>query len=75
MQDVGVGHRVSSAHHPHSNLWAEVAVRTIKGFAADCTGLGGTVDMDAFASAMLQYRNTPCIFLAVSPAQRGSSFW
>ena len=53
----GVRHRVSSAHHPHSNLWAEVAVRTIKRFAADCTGPGCTVDMDTFPAAMLQYRS------------------
>ena len=37
-----VWYRVSSANHPHSNLRAMLAVKTIKRFAADCTGPWGS---------------------------------
>ena len=29
LQDFGICHRVSSAYHPHSNLWAELGVKDV----------------------------------------------
>ena len=65
----GVKHQVSSAHQPHSNLWAEVADRTFKRALADCMWPGGRMETDSFTAAMLHYMNTPCRFLGVSPVQ------
>jgi len=36
---------------------------------ADCTGRDGSVDTDAVARAILQYRNTPISHINKSPAQ------
>ena len=44
----GVRHRVSSAYHPHSNLRAETAVRSMKRLIADNTGANGSIDTDLF---------------------------
>ena len=55
----GVRPRVSSAYHPHSNLRAETGVKTVKRLIASNTGVGGTLDTDAMAAALLTYRYTP----------------
>ena len=65
----GVRHRVSSAYNPHSNLRAETCVKTIKRLIASNTGVGGSLDTDALATAMLTYRNTPDRDTGLSPAQ------
>ena len=49
----GVRHRVSSTYHPHSNLRAETGVKTVKRLIASNTGVGGTLDTDAMAAALL----------------------
>ncbi len=65
----GVRHRVSSAYHPHSNLRAETAVKSMKRLIASNVGSGGSLDNDNFAEAILQYRNTPDRDTKFSPAQ------
>ena len=55
----GVNHRVSSAYHPHSNLRAETAVKTIKRLISDNIDRSGNLDNDSMAAALLSYRNTP----------------
>ena len=69
LQDWGVTHRISSAYHPHSNLRAETAVKFMKRLIAQNTGPRGSLDSDAFALPMLQYRNTPDRDTHRSPAQ------
>ena len=59
----GVQHRVSSAHHPHSNFWEEVAVRTINRFVANCTGL------EAW------WIQTPSLRLCCSTGTLPAGFW
>lgn len=65
----GVHHRVSSAYHPHSNLRAESAVKSMTQLIAENTGPGGTLDTDRFAIAMMTYRNTSDRDTMLSPAQ------
>ena len=56
LEDWGVNHRVSSVAFPHSNCRAEVGVKTIKRMITGNTGPNGSLDVDRFAVAMLQYR-------------------
>ena len=65
----GVSHRVSSAYFPHSNLRAETGVKSMKRLIKENVGPGGTVDVDKFAAALLQYRNTPDRDTLMSPSQ------
>ena len=65
----GVQHRVSSAYHPHSNLRAETAVKTVKRLLMGNVGPSGSLNTDKFMAALLQYRNTPDCDLKLSPAQ------
>ncbi len=65
----GVGHRVSSAYFPHSNLRAETGVKSVKRLITNNTGPGGSLDSDAFTTALLTYRNTPDRDTGVSPDQ------
>ena len=48
---------------------AEAAVKSAKRIIRDNTGPGGSLDTDAVARAILQYRNTPLPDFDVSPAQ------
>ena len=65
----GVTQRISSAYFPHSNLRAESGVKSMKRLIAENTGSGGSLDTDAFAAALMQYRNTPDRDTGLSPAQ------
>ena len=65
----GVEHRVSSAHHPHSKLRTEAAVKTVKRLITDNTDKSGSLDNDAIAAALLTYRNTPDRDTQRSPSQ------
>ena len=65
----GVYHRKSSAHFPHSNSRAEIAVKTAKRILMENTEANGELNLDAYCRATLQYRNTPLQDLRLSPAQ------
>ena len=65
----GVRHRLTSAYHPHSNLRAETAVKTVKTLIANNISPSGSLDTNAFLAAMLNYRNTPDRDTRMSPAQ------
>ena len=69
LEDWGVHHRVSSVGFPHSNCRAEVGVKTVKRLITGNTGPSGSLDVDKFAMAMLQYRNTPDPETKISPAE------
>ena len=58
-QTWGVQHRVSSAHFPQSNGWAEVAVKATKRLLMTNVSPNGDLDNDSFLHALLQLRNTP----------------
>ena len=53
---------------PHGNCRAEVGVKTIKRLITDNVGPGGTLNIDGFQKAILQYRNTPGKDTKLSPA-------
>ena len=65
----GVKHRLSSTYFPHSNTRAELGVKAMKRLMRDNTGPRGDLDTDAFARALLMYRNTPMQGVGLSPAQ------
>ena len=65
----GVRHRLSSAYFPHSNSRAELGVKAMKRLMRDNTGPRGRLDNDAFARALLMFRNTPMQGVGLSPAQ------
>ena len=64
-----VAMRTSSAHFPQSNGRAEVAVKSAKRLLRDNTTPGGSLNINKFAKAMLQYLNTPLREGNKSPAQ------
>ena len=55
----GVKIRQSSAYYPQSNGRAEAGVKSLKRLLMSNTGTNGTINTDAVAHALLQYRNTP----------------
>ena len=65
----GVKLRISSAHYPQSNGRAEVAVRSAKRMIRNNVRGDGSLDTDAAAKALMQYRNTPLRDIEKSPAQ------
>ena len=65
----GVRHRLSSTYFPHSNTRAELGVKAMKRLMRDNTGPRGRLDNDAFARALLMFRNTPMQGVGLSPAQ------
>ena len=69
LQQWGVHHRLSSAYHPHSNQRAELGVKIAKRILRENTDASGSLDNDKFARALMNYRNTPCKDLNLSPAQ------
>lgn len=64
----GVRHRISSAYFAHSNCRAEIGVKTVKRMIMDNTGRNGSLDVDKFQRAILNYRNTPDRDTGISPA-------
>ena len=69
LQQWGVHHRLSSAYHPHSNQRAELGVKVAKRILRENTDGSGNLENDKFARALMNYRNTPCKDLNLSPAQ------
>ena len=65
----GVARRVASVHFPQSNGRAEAAVKSAKRLLRANTGVGGSLDSDSAAVALLQYLNTPLRGVDKSPAQ------
>ena len=65
----GVNHRVSSAYFAQSNGRAEAAVKSVKRLLQTATSPCGSLDTDAFMTAMLAHRNTPDQESGLSPAQ------
>ena len=55
----GVKHRISLTYFPHSNMRAELGVNAMKRLMWNNSGPRGDLDNDAFARALLMYRNTP----------------
>ena len=64
----GVHHRPSSIAFPHSNCRAKVGVKTVKRLITGNVGKNGTINIDEFQAAILQYRNTPDPTTKVSSA-------
>lgn len=50
-------------------MQAETAVESMKRLITNNTGSGGTLNTDALATALLNYRNTPDRGSKLSPAQ------
>ena len=67
--DWGTQHRISSTTFPHSNCRAELGVKTVKRMMTVSTGLLGSLEIDRFRRALLQYKNTPDPDNKLSPAQ------
>ena len=64
-----VRHRTSSAEYPQSNGRAESAVKSAKRIVYDNANPDGSLNNNAAARALLQYRNTPLKDCKLSPAQ------
>ena len=64
----GVHHRLTSVANPHANCRAEVAVKTVKRMLLDNTSANGSISVDKFQKAMLNYRNSIDPETKVSPA-------
>nr|XP_012557549.2 uncharacterized protein K02A2.6-like [Hydra vulgaris] len=69
LQQWGIIHRISSAHHPQSNGRAELAVKSTKRLLENNVGPNGDLNNNAFVRAMLTIRNTPDPTCQLSPAQ------
>ena len=69
LQQYGVHHRLSSSYYAHSNMRAELAVKSGKRLLRDNVGPNGELGTDRFLRAMMQYRNTPHPDTRLSPAQ------
>ena len=59
----GVRHRLSLTYFPHSNTRVELGVKALKRLIRNNTGPRGELDNDAFARALLMFRNTPILWV------------
>ena len=64
----GVKQRLSSAYYPRANTRAELGVKSMKRFLRNNTTVSGSLSCDGFSRAILEYRNTPCRDIGVSPS-------
>ena len=67
LSDWGVHHRLSSMAFPHSNCRAEFGVKTIKWLITNIVWPNGTLNVDKFQKAILQYQNSPDKDTKLSP--------
>ena len=68
LRDWGIHHRLSSVAFSHSNCRPEVGVKTVKRLITGNLGKDGSLNIDTFQQAMLQYRNSPDPTTKLSPA-------
>ena len=59
LKDFGICHRVSSAYHPHSNLWAELGVKDVKRLLWENIDRDGDINNSRMTAALLTFKNTP----------------
>ena len=64
----GVKQRLSSAYYPRANTRAELGVKSMKRLLRNNTTVSGSLSCDGFSRAILEYRNTPCRIIGVSPS-------
>ena len=64
----GVRQRLSSEYYPRANTRAELGVKSMKRLLRNNTVSSGSLNCDKFSRAILEYRNTPCKDLGVSPS-------
>ena len=64
----GVKQRLSSAYYPRANTRAELGVKSMKRLLRNNTTMSGSLNCDKFSRAILEFRNTPCRDLGVSPS-------
>ena len=65
----GIKHHQTAAYHPHSNLQAEVGVKSVKKIVSENVGANGSLDTNQFSLALVQYINMPLRDLDQSPAE------
>ena len=64
----GVKQRLSSAYYPRANTRAELGVKSMKRLLRNNTTASGSLNCDGFSWAILEFRNTPCRDIGVSPS-------
>ena len=69
LKQYGIKHRVSSAYNPHSNLRAEIGVKTVKRLLRENVDSDRSIDNSRFLNAILTYKNTPDRDMALTPAE------
>ena len=75
MKAWGVKHRIFSTYFPHSNTRAELGVKAMKRLMWNNSGPRGDLDNDAFARALLMYRNTPMQGVGVGVVSSSKPGW
>ena len=65
----GVQHRLSSGEYPQSNGRADLGAKSAKCIIYDNVEPNGSLNTNAAAGTVLQYRNTPLPNINLSPAQ------
>ena len=68
LSDWGARDRLSSVANPNSNTRSELGVKQVKRIMMENVSTTGSLHEDAFAKAILSYRNTPCPLTKASPA-------
>ena len=59
LKNWGVEHHQTAAYHPHSNLQAKGAVKSVKRFVEESMGPGGSLNNNQFVKAIFTYCNKP----------------
>ena len=56
---LGIHQRISSMSFPHSNCRAELIAKAFKRILTNFVGPHGSLEVDSFPRAVLQYKNAP----------------